>query len=94
MQNNIGGKDSEIHYQGLGIYACLACRINSLCLGVVCCCQNNLVLRRAEMTTILSVLIIIGVFVSLDFLLYFAEVFQGRQDYKNGVRSCGRWILH
>jgi hypothetical protein len=44
------------------------------------------------MTYLLSILIIIGLFVLLDLMFYAAQVFQEKQDWKNGVRQCGRWL--
>jgi len=44
------------------------------------------------MIYLLSIIIIIGFFVLLDLLLYAAEVFQQNQDWKNGVRQCGKWV--
>jgi hypothetical protein len=43
------------------------------------------------MTYLISIIIIIGFFVLLDLMLFAAEVHQKNQDWKNGVRQCGRW---
>lgn len=45
------------------------------------------------MKTLISILIIVFSFGLLDLALYFSERLQSWLDYKNGKRSCARWIF-